>query len=246
MFFYSGIIYAQVNTETLRAGSLQDGFRLTTNFNFGLAEGNTSYLNLLGNVRLDHQKNNNRSFAVIQYSRAVQDDELFQNAGFLALRNTNYFKPEIGWEIFAQQQFDEFLRLRDRKLIGSGMRLRLYNVESTDEEKKLQLILGVGGMYEYEDIDAIIPETHSLIRSTNYLSVQWVLNARVSMNAVTYMQIAVSDLMNYRNLLESSIAVKLAESLSLTVGVNHRYDSKPPAGVEPYDIIIRNGLQLLF
>lgn len=244
--FTANISNAQVNTETLRLDSQKEGFIFTTDFSFGLSEGNVRYLNLLGNTRVDYQKGKNRSFAVVQYSRGVQEGDLYRNAGFLSLRNTYYVRPAVGLEVFAQQEFNEFILLRDRKLAGSGARLRLINYEADDADNKLQLIFGVGGMFEYEDINSIIQEQTSLIRSTNYISLIWDVTERVNINAVTYFQVALTDLSDYRNLLESSLEVKLAESLALTVAVNHRYDSSPPIGIEPYDIQVRNGLRLLF
>lgn len=237
---------AQVNTETLRSGIEEEGFSATTNFSFGLSEGNVRFFNLLGNARIDYHKQNNRSFAVVQYSRGVQNGELFRNAGFLALRNTYYLRPPVGWEVFLQQQFDEFIRLRDRKVAGTGIRLKLINHENEELDRKLHFFLGIGGMYEYEDINAVIPEQTSLIRSTNYISLHWIASKRVSLSAVTYFQVALTDFSDYRNLLEGSLEVKLTETVAMTVGINHRYDSRPPAEVKPYDIQIRNGLSVLF
>ncbi|MEX2396011.1 MAG: DUF481 domain-containing protein, partial [Balneolales bacterium] len=145
LLFIFDLSLAQVNTETLRAGTQNDGFHFTTDFSFGLSEGNVRYLNLLGNVRVDYQKGNNSSFAVIQYSRGTQEGDLYRNAGFVSFRNTYYIRPAVGLEAFAQQQFDDFIRLRDRKLAGSGFRLRLIDYQNEDETKKLQFHLGVGG-----------------------------------------------------------------------------------------------------
>lgn len=235
--------YGQVNTEALRRTDRDTGFSFNSSFSFGYTGGNTTQSTIRGNARLDYVKKSNRSFIVIQYANSVLDEEVYINTGFVAVRNVYRFRPRYSWEIFAQQQFDEFLLLKDRKLVGTGLRSRIAHVEE-DGAGKFVLFLGNGFMYEREDVDADIPELKKLVRSTNYVSMNWNINESLSFNLVTYYQVNVANLSDFRNTMDTGVNIKVSESFALSINMNYRYDSDPPINIRKMDIQVLNGIQI--
>ena len=99
-------------------------------------------------------------------------------------------------------------------------------------------------MYEYEDINAVIPEKNRLVRSTNYASLFWIVSDRINLNTVSYFQFAITNPSDFRNLLDTTLEVRLSRMLSLTFTIHYRYDSDPPEEVRPFDLELQNGLRL--
>lgn len=243
MLFSIDEAFGQVNTEALRRSDRDAGFSFNSNLSFGYTGGNTTQSTIRANARLDYAKNNNRSFIVMQYANSVLEEEMYINTGFVAVRNVYRFKPAFSWELFAQQQFDEFLLIKDRKLAGTGLRSRVFHIEE-DGANKFTLFLGNGFMFEREDIDADVPELNELFRSTNYVSLNWNINETFGFNLVSYFQFDVTNPSDFRNTMDTGLSIKISESFALTINMNYRYDSNPPVNIKNLDIQVLNGIQV--
>ena len=116
-------------------------------------------------------------------------------------------------------------------------------------------------MWEWEQLDLeSIPESlirpgekplSSVIRSTNYLVLNWQLDDRSSVLATAYYQFRLSDLADFRVLWESRLRVYLFPQthwrLAFNTSLNLRYDHQPPTkDIKSYDIEITNGITYSF
>ncbi|MEP7220820.1 MAG: DUF481 domain-containing protein [Bacteroidota bacterium] len=238
-------VSAQVNTEFLRRDSVRSGLHAQAGFSLAYQSGNSNFLTLAANGRIDWHAEALYTFLVANYERGRNDNDLFQNDGFLHLRLVYTLDSAVKLELFAQKEFNDFILLHDRELAGGGVRLRVFQVVG-DSGALASLSVGVGGMFESELVDDPDLVRTSLFRSTNYLSFLWRINGQVGLNAVGYYQPALSRIADYRLLGEGGVAVALSNLLSLTINVHYRFDNEPPVGVRRFDLGITNGLAVQF
>ena len=122
--------------------------------------------------------------------------------------------------------------------------------EPAEESSPLQINTGIGLMWERERIDTtgkasgdpVHGAVASLVRSTNYLVVQWNIDDRLALFSTTYYQVDLRRLSDYRILWEGRLGFTVTKRLSLTLNLNLRYDSEPPRGIKHYDLELTNGV----
>lgn len=247
MTCFLGTASGQVNTERLRRGDIEEGWHNSISFNLGYISGNSNFLNLRGNARSDFKIGNYYTFGVVNYQRGKEAGQIFLNKGFVHIRGIRMFTPVIGGEVFLQKEFNEFILLNDRNLAGGGIRTMLLSGAPTEETGiPIRLFLGIGFMWENEVLNTSPVTETNLLRSTNYISATWSGNEMMEFNLVSYYQVAVTQIQNYRILLDSRLAFNLSQTLSFQMGLNYRYDSEPPPGIKHYDLDLTNGIQFDF
>lgn len=235
---------AQVNTEAMRRDTISPGLHHRIGLDFAYQDGNAQFLLLAAYYRLDYLSGDLYGFLVGRYGRGSGGDALFRNDGFAHLRLSYAFNPTLGAEAFAQEEFNDFILLRNRALGGGGVRLTLADERKTGSSFALHV--GVGGMYERERIASEPPEATDLVRSTNYLAIAWTPAPFLRFNATTYAQFAVTHPHDYRLLTEASLGVKLSDLLEFNTSARHRYDNEPPPGIKGFDLQVANGLSVTF
>lgn len=241
-------VHAQVNTESMRRSGLQPGLHGNVSLGYNLVSGNSQFSAIQTGFRLDYVRQTFYTFAVLDYQRESENQELFLNRGFIHLRGIYNFKEALKPEIFLQREFSEFILLNDRNLIGGGFRFRMLHTDSqeTENQASLNAFLGTGLMWEYEEIDLDPVKTTHILRSTNYISLQWDINSRSRFNIVSYYQVNTDDIEDYRVLVQSNIQLSITKYFALTTGLNYRFDNQPPETVEKYDLELTNGFTLTF
>ncbi|KPL07890.1 hypothetical protein AMJ86_02495, partial [bacterium SM23_57] len=120
--FMWGIAWAQVNTEAMRKTDLEEGTQGSASLSFGYQSGNTEMLTLKTGLRVDHIRGNYHSFLIGNFKRGEENEELYTNKGFLHLRGIQERSKQLRLEAFAQWEYDEFILLQERKLLGGGIR----------------------------------------------------------------------------------------------------------------------------
>ncbi|MFQ6104494.1 MAG: DUF481 domain-containing protein [Candidatus Glassbacteria bacterium] len=239
--------FGQVNTENLRRTDISQGLHNSLEFDFGLVSGNSEYLNLTSGFRSDLVSGRYYSFGVIQYQRGIQDDEVFINKGFVHLRGIRELTSSFYGELFVQKEFNDFILLKDRNLIGGGLRIALLpHGNTTGRSSPIRVYAGIGTMWENEDIGTHPPEETSIFRSTNYASLSWRIDDRVYVGVVSYYQVHLGDFQDFRVLLESGFGYDVTRSIAFQVSFNLRYDNEPPRDVKKHDLEIKNGLRFSF
>jgi putative salt-induced outer membrane protein YdiY len=237
-------ILGQVNTETLRKSDLEKGFHNNIQFRLGLNAGNSEYLKLKSKFRLDYVADNYYTFGVIEYQRGLQADELFINKGFAHFRYINTFLKSIRWEIFTQKEFNDFIRLRDRNLAGMGLRKSFMFMQK--KHSHINLHLGVGFMWENEELDLDPVTETNIIRSTNYVSANWKIDDRLQLIHINYFQFDVENPSDFRLLAESTLHFSITKAFHFQTSLEFRYDSEPPLFIKKYDLELTNGVTFAF
>jgi len=240
---------AQINTEKFRKYGEKKGLLFNTLFGFGYSGGNTNYLSVNGNLRLDYNALKNNFFIVTNYEFKETQTEKVANRGFVHLRGVHPFNDVLAVEGFLQQEFNEFILLENRNLVGAGLRTRILNyTPAHDSAGGFRVRLGTGLMHEHELYN--IGEANKIevvknpFRFTSYLTIDWTISHRVNFWAVGYYQPNLTLLDDFRSILESGIEVWILGKLYLTVDFSYRYNKQPVGDVKHYDVVVTNGVRL--
>ncbi len=238
---------AQVNTEALRHQGDEEGWSNSIGFDFTLDRGNTEFLQLGASVRSDLLLGAWYSFLSGRYERGTTGEDVFLNRGFAHVRVVRSLTPRLGLEAFVQKEFNDFVRLRDRNLIGGGVRLGLLDIQADSTgSAAVHLHVGVGAMWEYERTSGAAAAISRVVRSTNYVAFAWRPDARVETTLTGYWQPDIEDPGDMRVLLESQERFSITDLLAFTVAFNMRYDSRPPPDLRTYDLELTNGIAVHF
>lgn len=252
---------AQVNTEKLRSWD-KEGFGGAIDFSLYLRKGNVDLLNIGSAVRIQyvtlHPAETTTSTSTPPPPREVKDLvllighlnlgrrvlERYINNGFAHARWTRMWIPRLGTEAFAQLQYNEFLRLTQRWLLGAGVRAEVF--DSTWGE----VTLGSAPMLEIEDVndDLGVDTPHTeVMRWSNYVSLKlYLADPAVTLVNTVYVQPRFSDFSDYRLLSEGEISVSVTDALAFVTSVSILYDSRPPPMVKRLDTIITNTVRVTF
>ncbi|MBC8182000.1 DUF481 domain-containing protein [candidate division KSB1 bacterium] len=234
-------VFAQVNTEAMRKSELKEGFTSTNSFNIQLTKGNSDYVIYKGQVRLDFIKGRYHSFIISNLKHGEQKNKKFINKGFIHLRGVQSFNKMISAEIFGQIEYDDFIKLKRRKLGGAGLRLLRLKKPGL-----LTVHIGIGAMKETEIYTISTEGEKDLLRSTNYLTTNFSLNKIVNLYVTGYYQVDVQSFSDYRILFDGGLSIKLFKNLIFTTNVAYRFDNEPLPGIKTYDVNLLNGISLRF
>jgi hypothetical protein len=185
-------------------------------------------------------------FLASNYNFSEENEERSVNDGFAHLRWVRKTRPDFGVEAFVQYQFNEFLRLDTRYLVGAGLRFGLL------VEKQREIFAGTGYMYEYEKLDRDEVDATEELESrnhrwTNYLSFKiGSADRRLSLVSTTYFQVKVDEVEDFRILEEAEFQVKLTERARLGLSLSVLHDNQPPSGVEEIDLRLTNRIRYTF
>jgi len=239
------IVYSQVDTESLRKIDSEVGLNQNLLTNIGLKKGNTEYFALSLSYRADYVTDSNHIYGVGNLSYQDNKNGVFQRAGFIHLRYLEKWDEYFSKEAYLQKQFDYFQRLKDRNLIGGGIR---FSFDIKDSVKRLfHIYLGSGIMYENELLNIKDKYSTNLIRSSSYFNISWIPNNKFNLSSVLYYQWDIFNYKDYRFLNISSINIKFNKMLSVVLSFNYRYDNQPPIReLKKFDYEFKNGVKLEF
>ncbi len=255
----------QINTEKMRVGVNEPGWGGTFDINSSLQQGNTEREILGAGVRLQYawpraggdangetESGNDSTtapanvvFLVSNYSFTRLNDNRFINNAQGHLRFIRQHGPRISFEAFGQVQFNEFIRLEDRLLLGGGGRFALFQAE------RIEVFAGVGFMIEQETLDlpAALPDPRSSEhqRATNYVTFRYnSQDERQRLVQTIYAQPRLDRPADFRLLSETSFEIQLLRQLALAVNLNVAHDSEPPTGIKQTDVVLSNSLRYSF
>ena len=150
-------------------------------------------------------------------------------------------------EAFSQVEFNRFLDLHLRWLAGGGLRmLILKRPYGNDSTSLIHINVGIGAMYEHEDYSKNTHSNTRLIRSTNYLSLKWLLHRNIHFETVIYYQVNINDLDDSRILTDNVLEFSVTDVIKFNMSIHYRFDQQPPIDKKDYDFEFVNGIRLLF
>jgi hypothetical protein len=173
---------------------------------------------------------------------AEQGGERFVSNAFVHGRWTAMWLDRIGSELFGQVEYDQFVRLQRRLLVGAGPRFVVYDGEL------VEVALGTAYMLEYERLDIPATDSHPqrtlYHRNSTYNTVRVALTDLLTLVNTIYVQPRIVRPADTRVLEELELAVSVAENLTLSTTARLRFDSDPPAQIEKVDLELKNGIEL--
>ena len=232
---FSSLLFCQINTETMRADNLSPGFHQEMNMSFSYISGISEIMFLRGNYRIDYQSQSDWSgFFVTKYDRAFEKSENdFSNKGFGQIRAVKQVLSRIQVESFLQKEFNYFIDLENRELIGGNVRFNPFK----------KFFIATGTMYEKEVYKS--KEEQNFMKSTSYINYSMQPMEKVTIVNVLYYQFKLEEIDNYRILWDGKLSFQGSDWLSFYLSCNYRYDiSKINPGSSYFEII--NGLGFRF
>ena len=250
-FFFLLEISAQINVftrETMRQLNQETGFYNKARIDFTYHSGNTVTQTFKLRYRTDYVRSNYHLFAVNDFQIRSKDSKVFINRGMIHGRSIWSIKPKQMLEAFVQKQFNQSILLKDRSLLGGGLRFKLFNQSPNKTCSNLDMYFGVGAMWEYEKIQDVgwDPLVTNLIRSTNYISLNYAISDQSMLGITTYYQVNFNNQKDFRVLTEANLNYQLTKKVQAFTSLNSRYDNDPPQNLVFHDLQINNGIILSF
>ncbi|MDX1701263.1 MAG: DUF481 domain-containing protein [Melioribacteraceae bacterium] len=244
IFISSTIFYAQVNTEKHRTSDDQEGLGGYMGISGNIKTGNTDKIqgNLEG--RADYKTSNTTTFFVFETEHEWINDNILSGNGLLHVRNVISVGEKVKSELFGQINYDKSILLKNRELLGGGIRYLLFNSGKSD------VALGTAYMFEHERYDlksnAVHPNNISVSRWSNYLSYYIEFTKTIIMSGVVYYQPEFTDFADWRILAETNFELPITKVLSINMKFKMRHDSKPPDGRKKNDTNSNFGIAVRF
>lgn len=234
LFFFPLTLFSQVVNVENRRQSDSQGLSGTIEFSFDYNDSeqinwefnNTSHL---------QWDNNSWSFLLlneINLDRAGEVD--FENDGFQHIRISYHLNKTYSHESFIQNQFDPVRKIDNRKLFGSGMRIRLS--ESN--------YLGVSSFYEIENLTN--NNINKDIRLGSYLQLDYNISENIHLLSTTYYQPNMKKFKDFKTSSQTQLNFEFKKGFSFINSIEMIYDSCPAIGVKTFSYSFQNGVQYNF
>lgn len=236
------VAHAQVNTETLRLGDPPQGLHGDLKADLALKRGNSELFQLGSSGRAFYRAGIHTPLLFARGEIGTENDERFAEKGFVHARWTAMWFPRAGSELFGQIQYDAFIDLKFRALIGAGPRFVVV------EEDWIELYVGTGYMLEREvlTIPAADPHPRHTLhhRSTSYVSLKTALADALTLTNVAYFQPRWDRFSDFRVLEELELQAHTNEYVALVSSLAFRFDSDPPSTIVRYDLDLKVGVRI--
>lgn len=261
------LAFAQVNVEALRSNGTEDGVAGSLGLTTAYTSGNILFADFGASATLEWKKNKDSVFFVMNHrfaAKLTQSDRLaepdvglwdeeahFSNNRLIHLRYNRELSAKLWWELYSQYEYNEFLLLDRRLLVGTGPRFELVNTD------RFGVWLGTSAMVEEESLN---PDgVHSSeavsrynVRSSTYASITIRPSESVAWVSTGYAQPRIDDFNDHRLVAESGLTFAIGKGISGTMNVRVRHDSEPPrtpdeaAEIVGTDVALKNGLKFSF
>lgn len=231
---FSQIAYAIVDVESLRnrAGN-ETGYSSSGNLQASGASGNSDRTDVSFSALLQYLGNGFSNLFVIGSEYGETSGNRSADEQLIHLRHTRVLTKRSDWEVFSQLQQNEFTRLEERTLLGSGIRLGFGdNLDS-------RLYLGLGAFYESTRNEN--ESAREMGRSNIYVSHRKKTSKDISFTTTAYLQNKLDDPDDQRAIGSFSMSIPATENLDFTISVNVEHDSRSPIGVEKTDWTYKTG-----
>jgi len=242
---WSTFAMAIVNVGSAQFGETAEGLSASLDVGLDGASGNTDKFGFKTGGRLQWHRQSQTDLAMFSYRYGKSHGRADTNKSFAHVRHMQHINPLTTLEGFAQAEKDEFSRLSFRGLIGAGVRRTLLAGEARGT-----VYLGLGGMYEDEELQARTGATDALQsqlwRGNLYLILKRQFNEQMRVVSSTYYQPRLDDWGDARLLEQAALLIKLNDALDLKLSLEVQFDNRPPQLVEKTDISYSTGLELHF
>ena len=199
----------------MRGDNQLPGVQHSMELDFAYISGNTEIVELNGSYRADYVSSSNwYGFLIWKYDRAFEKlKEDFTYKGFGHLRIAKPFMIHTDIEGFSQKEFNHFIDLENRELVGFGFRVNHFD----------DLSWGLGIMGETEKYQNL-PQEQNFTKSTNYLNYTIKFLEIIEIQNILYYQFKLEKLEDYRILWDGKLSFQGSDWFSFYISYNYRYD----------------------
>ena len=242
LFFQTPVSGQVVNIEDRR---LRVGDSLhwlgKADLGFNLIQNTQQYLTASAAVQVEFKEKKHFVLSVSAYNLAKSANQNILNDGFEHLRYNYDITDKVVWEVYAQGQYNERIRLRLRTLAGTGFRFKILRLSTT------RLYLGTSYFYEQTRFrDATAPFFNH--RLSIYTAFSQKIGTSARFASTTYFQPILTHFNNMRWASDNSLLIPLSKKCVFRANLNLTYDTDPRLPETVPDLIYAwtNGIRLEF
>ncbi|MCB9644386.1 MAG: DUF481 domain-containing protein [Myxococcales bacterium] len=200
--------------------------------------GNVRYLELKGGIFTGFKRGKHLFFLTGEGTYALQNNQRFNSNLFGHARYRYEVLSWLGIEGFVQHKYDEFQRLFGRFLIGMGPRFQLY------KGPYASIFLGTAYLFEYNKFSTLAGAADSeaerlFHRWSNYLTLEIIAGKVLRILHTTYAQPAFADFSDFRIAMNTTLALKVNDWLTINLSHELAYQSRPPETIQPLDSTLK-------
>ena len=229
-----------VNIEEMRITGTNDSLRWygMLKGSFAMAKVKEKTILLHGESRVQYKHRRNVWLLLLNADFLNAGGKDFKNAAFAHLRYNYKLLDALSLEVYAQQQTNRLLLIKNRSLFGTGLRQRFF----INYKQNSRLYLGSAWLYEQNYFTENYGSRH-WHRWSNYVSIT-LRRAKTGavLQGTTYWQPAFADFRNHRFSTEWSLELPIGKHLRFSTDFSYTVDRGLPeaAPLETYNWL--NGL----
>ena len=171
------------------------------------------------------------TFVIFAYNYGEANNHKSSESGLFHLRYIHHTNDKnYDWEVYAQSEFNPFQDLKERSLVGVGLRKKFDNYFD-------KFYMGLGMMYTYREPD-IITEVDLVLKRAkinSYISLKKTFSENLSITYLGYYQPTVDDLSDFSSSQILQFTTPLAEAVNLSLNLIYKYNDTPYSGIEKDD-----------
>lgn len=229
-----------VNVESRREQIDTTGWFCDLGTGFLFEKNTVEIIQITGSAFLEHQTRRNIYLFYANYNLLKGGGKSLTDNTFYHARYNYKINKWLRWEAFSQLQKNDITGIRLRRLFGTGPRFKIAG------SKKFNLHTATAVMYEYEKEQTEPIIYHKDLRSTSYVSLNYLPSDNVKLTGTVFYQPLFKNIHDYRVLNEITAAFKIIKHLSFKVTWYYLHDSKPAAGTPKFNYSISNGIEYSF
>lgn len=206
-----------------------------------------NYLNLVLNSNLIYFSERHAYLLLGKLNYVAVTENPVISTGYAHFRVNFMSHQRFSYEGFSQIQYDRSRGLRDRWLVGGGIR---YKIAYQTKDK---LNVGVGIMFESENWNDPKQENvlvnPNLIKVSNYIGYETAITDQIKLNSIAYYQAGYdSDINAFRHRLSGDLRllISLSKVLSLNINFNGVYENRPIIPITKFIYSLTNGITFKF
>lgn len=231
-FFITSTLYGIVAIKP-REIAEKPGVSGSLTASFDTKRGNTETNNYKSALKVSYDNNSTYliwgmlSYDYAESNKVKNTNNLFSHLRYIRKTRMKY----VNLEAYLQVSEDEFKNIKERTLIGSGARWKVFGNDYYG-----RTYIGASAFGEHIVYDDSINPTENNVRGNFYLAYRLPLNEDSEFNALAYYQPRVDKPTDFYSSMAIGLQLHVYLQLYLKFHITHEYDSNPAVGVLKEDI----------
>lgn len=223
LLFTSSLVQGQVvNIEQARVNADSVGWNSSLDLSFFRQEFDDNLTTINGRFSAQHKDSKYYILYLADAGYSYSKEDVFTNFKLAHIRTSVKLLPRIRLEAFVQGQDNRPLGIQFRSLVGLGPRIKFIAKENG------RAYGGTSVMLENE-WSTNGTKNQWLVRSSNYLNVNWQKTDMYGWSSTIYYQPAFQNITDYRVSGQHSLVAALTKHVGAKIEFTHYFDSSPPS-----------------